>query len=305
MESTEKGQTAPFRSGVVAIVGRPNVGKSTLLNVLLQFKLSAVSSRPQTTRHKILGVLSGEGYQACFLDTPGMPYSIPDELNRRLVGRALEAIGEADLVLMLVEPKSPADIERRLVKRLKEVSKPALLAINKIDLAQKPALLPVIEGYSQLYPFLEIVPISALRRDGVEMLREAIVRHLSQGDPLFPPDELTDRPERFLVAEIVREQVFHVLAQEVPYAVAVEIDDFQEQSEEHGGKDYIRAILYVERASQKAILIGRAGDMLKRIGSQARQEAEALLERPVYLELWVKVYPRWRKDKQFLQRIGY
>jgi len=305
MKSRENPGASPFRSGTVAIVGRPNVGKSTLLNLLVSFKLAAVSPKPQTTRHKIRGVLTGDGYQAAFLDTPGVPYKTRHELDRLLLARALEALHEADLVVLMVEPKPPADIERRLIGELQHQSKPAILTINKIDLVQKPQLLPLIEGYNGLYPFLETVPLSARRCDGVDALRDAIVRHLPEGGPLFPPDEVTDRPERFLVAEIIREQVFNAYALEIPYAVAVEVDTFREGSEAHGGKDYIQAVLYVEKESQKAILIGRGGDMLKKVGTQARQGMEALLERPVHLELWVKVYPRWRKDKAFLERIGY
>ncbi|MEK7777569.1 MAG: GTPase Era, partial [Chloroflexota bacterium] len=281
------------------------VGKSTLLNILVDFKLSAVSPKPKTTRHKILGVLTGENYQVAFLDTPGLPSRRHDELDRRLLSATLEAIHEADLVVMMVEPKPPGEIEHRLIGELRRETRPAILAINKIDLVKKPEILPVMEAYARLYPFLEIVPISAQKPDGVDTLLDLIVRHLPEGEPLFSPDDVTDRPERFLAAELIREQVFNAYAQEVPYAVAVEIDAFQEQSEEHGGKDYISAILYVEKDSQKAILIGRGGVMLKEIGAQARQGIEALLDRPVHLELWVKVYPNWQMDRAFLLRIGY
>lgn len=281
------------------------MGKSTLLNILVKFKLSAVSPKPQTTRHKILGLLTGENYQIAFLDTPGLPYRRHHELDRRLLSASLEAIQQADLVVMMVEPKTPAGVERRLIGEIRRERKPAILAINKIDLVKKPEILPVMETYSNLYPFLEMVPISVLTLDGVDRLRDAILLHLPEGEPLYPADEVTDRPERFLASEIIREQVFNAYAQEVPYAVAVEIDTFREQSEEHGGKDYVSAILYVEKQSQKAILIGKGGTMLKTIGSQARQGIEALLQRPVFLELWVKVYPRWHQDKQFLQRVGY
>ncbi|MBI2916922.1 MAG: GTPase Era [Chloroflexi bacterium] len=294
-----------FKSGTVAIMGRPNVGKSTLLNLLVRYHLSAVSPRPQTTRHKILGVLTGDSYQITFLDTPGVPYRTRDNLNRRLVIGAMEALDEADLVVMMVEARPPADIETRLADELKRANKPAILAINKVDLVSKPELLPVMEQYSRLHTYLEIVPLSALQNDGVDALLAGIVRHLPEGEAVFPAEELTDRPEHFLVSEIVREQVFNALGEELPYSVAVEIDEFQEQSPQHGGKDYIRALLYVEKESQKGILIGRRGGMLKKIGVQSRQAIEALLERPVFLELWVKVYPKWRQDPAFLQRIGY
>ncbi len=294
-----------FKSGTVAIVGRPNVGKSTLLNLLVKFKLSAVSPKPQTTRHKILGIITGENYQIAFFDTPGMPLKTSHELDKRLVTRALEAIGEADLTVLLVEPKPPGDIERRLIEELKRHGRPALLAINKIDTVKRHELLPVMDEYSRLHKFADIVPVSALKMDGVESLTDAIVRHLPEGPALFAEDEVTDRPERFLASEIVREAVFNAYGQEVPYAVAVEIEEFKERSEEQGGKDFIRAVLYVERDSQKAILIGRGGEKMKKIGERARQEIELLVGRGVYLELWVKVYAKWRKDKAFLQRIGY
>lgn len=304
MESQKK-TALPFKSGAVAIVGRPNVGKSTLLNLLVKFKLSSISPKPQTTRHKILGILTGDNYQVAFLDTPGMPFKTNYELDRFLVARALEAIREADMVALMVEPKPPADIEQRLIEEIKRQKKPAILIINKIDVVRKPELLPIIKEYSRLYSFIEVAPVSALKMDGIDSLIDTIVKHLPEGTPLFPPDEVTDRPERFLVAEIIREAVFNIYSQEVPYAVAAEIEEFKERSEEQGGKDFIRAILYVERDSQKAILIGRGGEKMKKIGERARQEIETLLGRSVYLELWVKVYPKWRKDKAFLQRIGY
>ena len=286
-------------------MGRPNVGKSTLLNLVVQFRLSAVSPKPQSTRHRILGLVNGENYQVAFLDTPGMPRRASDELNRHLMSRALEAIPEADLVLVIVEPKSPADVEHRLIETLRRQEKAAILAINKIDLVKKTALLPLMDECSHLYPFLEIMPVSALKRHGVDKLLGLIVKHLPQGEAFAPADEITNVTERFLAGEMVREQVFNSYGQEVPYSVAVEVDTFQASSPDHGGKDFIRTILYVEKDSQKAILIGRGGEMLKKIGSQARPHIESLLERPVYLEQWVKVYPRWRKDKAFLKRIGY
>lgn len=304
MESKEN-ISSIFKSGTVSIIGRPNAGKSTLLNLLVKFKLSAISPKPQTTRHKILGILTGDDYQVAFFDTPGVPFKTGYELDRLLLNRVAEAVREADLALMMAEPREPGDIEKKLVEVIKSQRKPAILAINKIDTVKKQELLPVIEKYRLFYSFEEIVPVSALKVEGIDDLIAAVVKHLPEGDPLFPPEEITDRPERFFVAEIVRETVFNTYEQEVPYAVAVEIEDFRERPEEQGGKDYIKAVLYVERDSQKAILIGRGGEKLKKIGERARQEIERLLGRPVYLELWVKVYPRWRKDKAFLRRIGY
>jgi len=297
---------SPFKAGFVAIVGRPNVGKSTLLNQLLQFKLSIISPKPQTTRHKILGILSGQTYQAVFLDTPGVMREARDALDERMLARAYEAIEEADLVVLMVEPRPPGDIEERLIERIRQEGKPALLVINKIDLVKKADLLPVMDAYRQRHDFLEIVPISALQRDGVDLLRDLIVKYLPEGEPFYPPDQLTDRPERFLVAELIREKVYHLYSEEIPYQVAVEIEEFREARPEEGRtKDYIRAVLYVDRDSQKKILIGRGGQALKRVGVLAREEIEALLGRPVYLELWVKTRPNWRKDPAFLRQVGY
>lgn len=301
-----EGPRGPFKAGFVAIVGRPNVGKSTLLNQLLQFKLSIISPKPQTTRHKILGILSGEDHQVVFLDTPGVMRQARDTLDERMLARAYEAMDEADLVVLMVEPRPPGDIEERLLERLKQRATPALLAINKIDLVKKAELLPVMDAYRQRYGFLEIVPISALQRDGVDLLRDLIVKHLPEGEPFYPPDQLTDRPERFLVGEIVREKVYHLYGEEIPYHVAVEIEEFREARPEEGRtKDYIRAVIYVNRDSQKKILIGRGGQALKRVGMLAREEVEALLGRPVYLELWVKTRPKWRENPAFLKQVGY
>ncbi len=305
MPSKRKAKAPPFKSGIVAIIGRPNAGKSTLLNLLIDYRLSAISSKAQTTRHKILGILTGDGYQVSFLDTPGVPYKTHDVLERRLVGRALEALDSADLVVLMVEAKPPADIEERLIQDLERAKKPAILAINKIDLRAKEALLPIIEQYGRRHPFLDIVPISARKKDGIDRLLERIVAHLPEGEAHYPADDVTDRPERFLVGEAVRERVFESFGEEIPYAVAVEVEAFDEKSEEFGGKDYIKAVLYVERPSQRAIVIGHGGAKLKELGTAARERIEELLERPVYLDLWVEVRPKWRKDKEFLKRIEY
>lgn len=293
------------KAGLVAIVGRPNVGKSTILNLLLNFKLAIVSPKPQTTRHKILGVLSGEGFQAMFLDTPGMLRQPRDELDHRLVRRAIECIDEADLVVLVVEPFKPGDIELRLIQAIKSRSKPTILAINKVDLVKKPELLPIMDEYNNLYNFLGIVPLSALRQDGIDILLNLLITHLPAGEPLFGPEEVTSHSERFLVAELVREQVCHLYGEEIPFDTAVEIEEFREASPERGGKDYIRATIYVNKDSQKGILIGSGGALLKQVGVRAREQIEAMLGRSVYLELWVKTYPKWRKDPAFLKRLGY
>lgn len=304
-KSRVRGPKAVYHCGTVGVVGRANAGKSTLVNLLVKYHLSAVSAKPQTTRHKITGVLTGLDFQAIFLDTPGMPFKTTDVLDRRLLGQALSAIHDVDLVVMLAEPRMPGDVETRILKELLREDKRAILAINKIDRGTKEALLPIIDTYSKAYPFLDIIPISAKTGDGVPELLKLIVARLPEGEAQFEADDITDRTERFLATEIIREQVFNAYAQEVPYAVAVEIEDFVEASELHGGKDYVAATLFANKDSQKAILIGKGGLMLKEIGTTARQNIEELLERPVHLELWVKTYPQWRKDKAFLERIGY
>ncbi len=294
-----------FKTGYVAIVGRPNVGKSTLINGLLQTKLSIVTPKAQTTRSRIIGVLTGENYQAIFLDTPGYLQKPQYELHKLMLQRVREVIEEADLVLFMVEPYGIKAGDLAVLDLLREKQKPTILVINKVDTVRKLDLLPLMDEWSKKYDFLEIVPISALKLDGVDRLLDLVVKYLPEGPALYPEDYVSDQPERFFVAEIIREKIFQLYRQEIPYATAVEIDEFVEQDPEHGGKDYIRAIIYVEHDSQKGILIGKGGEALKRVGIQARQEIEAFLGRPVHLELWVKVRKHWRKDVHFLRRLGY
>lgn len=294
-----------MKAGYVGIVGKPNVGKSTLINNFLKFKLSIVSPKPQTTRHRILGILSGDDYQVVFLDTPGFIKKTKYELHKVMVRRSLETIDEADLVLMMVEPEEPDEEDLLLIEEIKKRNKSSILAINKVDTVRKLELLPLIEHYSKLYEFKEIVPISALKLINTDRLLDVIIKHLPEGEPLYPEDMLTDRPERFFVAEIIREKLFHLFGEEIPYSTAVIIDEFIERDERHGGKDYIRAVIFVEKDSQKAMVIGKGGQALKRVGILAREEIEALLGRPVYLELWVKTKPGWRKDVRIIRELGY
>ena len=298
-------RTKTQRTGVVAIVGRPNAGKSTLLNVLLDYKLAITSPKPQTTRHQLLGVRTGPGYQVAFLDTPGAMRRSRDALDQRMLSRTREAIVAADLVVLLVEPFPPGDLEGRLIDALKQDSVPAILAINKVDHVKKENLLPIMEAYTRLYPFLELVPISALRQDGTSLLLERVIAHLPEGEPLYDADQITDRSERFLVGELVREQLFRLYGQEVPYDTAVEVEEFREATPEEGRKDLIGAVIYVNKPSQRRILVGNAGQALKEVGVAARDEIEQLLGRPVYLELWVRARPKWRQNLPFLQELGY
>ena len=294
----------PFKVGLVGIIGKPNVGKSTLVNDLLGFKLSAVTHKPQTTRHKIIGILSGDHYQIVLLDTPGVLKKPRYELHRAMIQKAMEALREADLLLFVVEPYPPQEEDLLILEEIKREKKKAILVINKIDRIRKLELLPLMDYWSKQYDFLEIIPISALRFQGIDDLLKAVIQHLPEGEPLYPPDMLSVHPERFFAAEIIREKVFQHYGQEIPYSTAVVIDEWVEQDPEHKGKDYIRALIFVERDSQKGILIGKGGEALKKIGTLARKEIEAMIGRPVYLEIWVKVRPKWRQDPRFLRQMG-
>ncbi|MEO0131613.1 MAG: GTPase Era [candidate division WOR-3 bacterium] len=289
-----------FRAGYVAIVGKPNVGKSTLLNVLINYRLSAISPKPQTTRHKILGILNGDNYQAVFIDTPGV-LKPRYELHRFMQKEIEEAVDTADLSVVVVEPfHEPQAEEVSIIEQVKAL--PKILAINKIDLIEKPLLLPLIDKY-RAYNFLEIHPISALKGSGIDELKSSIVKNLPTGEPFYPQNQITEKPERFFVEELIREGIFHRYGEEIPYSCAVEVEEFQERPE--GQKDYIRAVIYVEKPSQRAILLGKNGEAIKRLGKLARENIEKLLGRPVYLELFVKVKPDWRDDKRFIKDTVY
>ncbi len=294
-------ESPSFKVGYVAIVGRPNVGKSTLLNHLLNFKVSAVSAKPQTTRHQIRGILSGDNFQVIFFDTPGLlqpKYKLQDAMLRA----AQRALQEADLALFLVEAApEPHPEDAAFLDQIRAATEKIILAINKVDLISKNQLLPLMEFFSAKN-IPTIVPISALKRDGLEELKNEIIAALPAGVPLYSADQIMDHPERFLVAEIVREKIFQRYGEEIPYATNVIIDEFRENP---GGKDFIRAIVFVERRTQKGILIGNKGAALKQVGKEARQEIEFLLGRPVFLEIWVKVREKWRRDEKALKEFGY
>ncbi len=302
---TETPETkAPFRSGFVAIAGAPNVGKSTLLNRVLGEKISITSKRPQTTRNRILGILHRPDAQLVFIDTPGV-HRPSGELNRRIVATALTALGEADLVLVMVDAVKPdPEAEKLLLAHLKKSGLPAVLAINKIDrLPDKRALLVLIDQWAQRGSFREIVPISALDGTQVDRLVEAMVLLLPQGPPFYPEDSLTDLPQRFIVAEMIREKVFRLTGQEIPYASAVTIEQF-ERSETRNLVE-IHAKIHVERDSQKGIIIGKGGAKLKEIGQAARRDIQRLLQAKVYLKLFVRVQKNWSRDTRALRRFGY
>ncbi|HVP58464.1 MAG TPA: GTPase Era [bacterium] len=290
-----------FICGYVAVAGRPNVGKSTLVNKLVSYPLSIVSRKPQTTRHKLLGILTGEGYQAIFLDCPGL--MVPKyALQNLMVKTAWGAIEEADLLLLVAEPR-PDDLsdETGILAHLKQLKKQTILAINKIDLIGKPDILPLIEFYRDLYPFAEIVPVSALKDDGLDVLKGLIVSHLPHQPPFYPPGEVTDRPQRFFVAELIRQKVFERYGEEVPYSVAVVVEEYKERE---GGKDYVKAIIVCEKPSQKAILIGRKGEAIKRLGQTARASIEGFISKEIFLELRVEVRENWRREERIVKQLG-
>ncbi len=293
---------AGFVSGFVSILGRPNAGKSTLLNALVGVKLAIVAEKPQTTRTSIQGVLNLPGAQIVFLDTPGI-HKPDTALNRRMLEVVKRALDERDLLLYVADATRPiSEEDRQAVALLDRGRVPALLLLNKIDrLKNKSLLLELIEGFKALHDFAEYIPISALRGEGLGILRKAIVARLPEGPAFFPPDYLTDQPERFLAAELIRERLLTETRQEVPHAVAVVVDRW----EETGKLTRIAATVYVEREGQKAIVIGAGGSMLKKAGTAAREEIERMLGRKIFLELHVKVRPGWRENPQFLDAVDW
>ncbi|MEK6698695.1 MAG: GTPase Era [Nitrospirota bacterium] len=288
-----------FRSGFIAIIGRPNVGKSTLLNFLLGEKIAIISDKPQTTRNRILGIVNRPAAQMVFIDTPGI-HKPMHRMNEHMVNTALATYNEVDVILMLVEAMEPPGAgDRFIIETLSKVKTPVFLLINKADLVKKESLLPLIQTYSALCRFEEIIPLSALRGD-VGNLIDAIIKRLPEGPQYFPEDQLTDQPERFIVSELIREKIFTLTKDEIPYSTAVVIEDMKEEPE----LTRVDAVIYVERESQKGILIGKNGAMLKRIGTLARQDAEKLLGAKIFLQLWVKVKKDWREDERMLKELG-
>ncbi len=298
-----KADTTAFRSGLVAIIGAPNAGKSTLLNTLIGQKISITSKKPQTTRNRIVGIVDRPAAQLVFIDTPGV-HRAQKALNARIVEVALAAVADVDLVLMLVDAAgAPADADLFLLRKLQAQAAKTVLGLNKIDLIPKTELLRRIDEWSQRYAFEAIVPISARHGTQVEALVEAMTRALPAGPPLYPPDSLTDRSERFIAAEMIREKVFRLTGEEVPYAVAVTVDTFK--VEKQGQLARIQATIHVERDSQKGIVIGKGGAKLKQIGEAARAEIERMVGCQVFLKLFVRVQKNWTTDTKALQRFGY
>jgi GTP-binding protein Era len=292
-----------FKAGYVAIVGRPNVGKSTLMNALLKQKISIVTSKPQTTRQRVLGILSTDNAQVVFLDTPGLikPKYL---LHEKMLSSAESALNDADVIIVLTEvtfgASLPSEVDTLVLQ--KHTSKPILLVINKVDTVYKPEILPTIAEFSNRGIFKEIIPVSALKEQNLDDLLTTLVRYLPVHEPFYPTDIVSDSPERFFVAEFIREKVFDQFSEEIPYSTAVEIREYRENE---GGKTYINADIVVERESQKRILIGTKGEALKSVGQAARQEIEGFLQHAVFLELRVKVREHWRERDALLKSYGY
>ena len=291
-----------FKCGYVAIIGYPNVGKSTLLNGLVAEKLAITSPKPQTTRHRLLGVVNRPEAQLLFLDTPGLlkPRSA---LHESLVKTVFDSLAGADVVVWLTDPRPPDPQDEVLIPHLHQLDKPLIAAINKIDRVAKPEILPLIAAYDALFPRAPVVPISALLGDGLPVLLKEIIKVLPRAPAFFPEDHLTDKTERFLVGEIIRQRLLHHLGEEIPHAVAVAIEEFDESRRPEIVR--IRAVIYVEKDSQKGIVIGKGGRVLKAVGREARGEIEILLDAKVFLDLWVKVWKNWRRDPKAVRILGY
>lgn len=292
-----------FLSGFIAIIGPPNVGKSTLLNRVLGEKVAIVSPKPQTTRNRIMGIYHGDGFQMVFMDTPGI-HKTRTALHKSMVQSALAALQEVDIVVLMIDMGRSEDIEiSQVVKNLKGVKKPCLLAINKIDKGSREQLLPIIDMYSRRYPFDAILPISALKGEGVDGLLKELKLRLQPGPPFFPEEMNTDQTESFLVSEIIREKIYFHLNQELPYSSAVTVEHMEE--EEKKNLLSITARIHVETNSQKGILIGKGGRMIKSIGQTARKELEKRFGVHVFLDLMVRVEKGWSKNARALKRLGY
>ncbi|MGU7366361.1 GTPase Era [Bacillus cereus] len=291
-----------YKSGFVSIIGRPNVGKSTFLNRIIGQKIAIMSDKPQTTRNKIQGVYTENDAQVIFIDTPGI-HKPKHKLGDFMVKMAQTTLKEVDIVLFMVNAvEGFGRGEEFIIEKLKETKQPVFLVINKIDQLHPEQLLELIDQYRKLHEFAEIVPISALDGNNVDALIGTIKKYLSEGPQYYPDNQVTDHPERFIIAELIREKVLHLTREEVPHSVAVVIDAIQKRE---GGAVYINATIVVERASQKGIIIGKQGKMLKEVGKRARFDIEALLGSKVFLEVWVKVQKDWRNKMSQLRDLGF
>lgn len=292
----------PFKSGFVAIVGRPNVGKSTLMNHVLGQKLSITSRKPQTTRHSILGIKTTDDYQVIFVDTPGIHLKANKAMNRYMNRAATSSIDSVELVLFVIDAREWTEEDDNVLKRLSNEKVPVVLVINKIDLIkEKEELLPLLQEHSARMQFHDVIPLSALKSVNLEQLEGLIVKQLPESEMIYPEDYITDRSERFLASEIVREKLMRMLGKELPYAIAVEIEQFKDED----GMLRISALIWVERESQKRIVIGKGGSRLKDVGRDARLDMQQLFDRKVYLQLWVKIKEGWSDSERILNSLGY
>lgn len=291
-----------FRSGYVAIVGRPNVGKSTLMNRILGQKISITSNKPQTTRHRILGIKTGEDYQVVYVDTPGLHLNAKKAMNRYMNRAASSSLDDVNLILFVVDVGKWTEEDESVLQKLRGQSTPVVLVLNKIDyLKEKEELLPQLQALSEKMEFLAVLPLSALKGNNVPHLEQEVLRALPEAGPIYPEEYVTDRSERFLAAEIIREKLMRSLGQEMPYSTAVEIEQFKNDN----GLLRINGLIWVERSSQKKIVIGKGGEQLKNIGKQARIDMERLFDAKVYLQLWVKVKEGWSDNERILNSLGY
>lgn len=288
------------KSGFVNIFGNPNVGKSTIMNSLVGEKLSIISPKVQTTRHRILGIINGEGFQIVFSDTPGI-LKPRYRLQESMMSFVNSALTDADIIIYVTDVVERVDHEGEYIKRIKESGIPVIIVINKIDLSDQKEVEHIVESWNKTLPEAEIIAVSALKGFNIDGLLKSILIKLPEGDPYFPPDQLTDRYERFFASEIIREKILMNYQKEIPYSVEVEIESFKDE----GKISRIRAIIFIERESQKGILIGHKGSMLKKVGTEARLEMEEFLGRKVFLELFVKVNKDWRDKPLMLKKFGY
>ncbi|AFJ01592.1 GTP-binding protein Era [Methylophaga frappieri] len=292
-----------FRSGYVAVIGRPNVGKSTLINRILGQKLCITSRRPQTTRHRVLGIKTTETAQLIYVDTPGLHSDGKRAMNRYMNRAAAASIDDVDVVIFMVDSLSWTDEDEAVLNRLQRSAvAPVVLVLNKVDkINDKAALLPQIEQLSQRFDFADVVPVSARKGMNIESLESTLEHYLPQGELIYDPEHLTDRSSRFLAAELIREKLFRHLGQELPYSLTVEVEQFKDVD----GLLDISAVIYVERSGQKSIVIGKKGELLKQVGKDAREEMETLFGNKVFLQLWVKVREGWSDNERMLRNLGY
>ncbi len=291
-----------FRCGYVAIVGRPNVGKSTLMNHLIGQKISITSNKPQTTRHRILGIKTEAEFQAVYVDTPGIHLNGRKAVNRYMNRAAKSTLHDVDVIIFVVDAERWTDEDESVLQQLKSAEVPVILAVNKIDkFKDKADLLPLLQKLSSKMTFAAVVPVAALKKANLDEMEKVVAQHLPQAAAFYPEEQITDRSERFLAAEIVREKLMRALGQELPYALTVEIEQFKEED----GMLNIAAVIWIERASQKPIVIGKGGSVLKKVGQLARTDMERLFDNKVFLQLWVKVKEGWSDDERALNSLGY